>query len=278
MLIAFICTLTFLPAAITLFRPGGEKGVVGFSWAVPLDPLVARWRRPILGFFAAVAVVSIAMAHGLTFDANPLDTSNQNTEAMRTLKMLMGSPITNPFTIDILEPNVQDAATLADRLRKLPSVSSVRTLASFVPADQDKKLAIIQDASAILGPTLTAPASAAPVTPDQIRLAAKAAYDQIAPALSSLKPGNPLQPIANDLKAIEFRAGRHRDGDQPVAHGLSAAGTERPDYLSGRRARDAGLHSGGAEAAMGAARRSGQVAGITEDGGQGYVRPRSPPS
>lgn len=203
MLIAFICTLTFLPAAITLFRPGGEKGVVGFSWAVPLDPLVARWRRPILGFFAAVAVVSIAMAHGLTFDANPLDTSNQNTEAMRTLKMLMGSPITNPFTIDILEPNVQDAATLADRLRKLPSVSSVRTLASFVPADQDKKLAIIQDASAILGPTLTAPASAAPVTPDQIRLAAKAAYDQIAPALASLKPGNPLQPIANDLRAIE---------------------------------------------------------------------------
>lgn len=203
MLIAFLCTLTFLPAAITLFRPGGEHGLVGFSWAGPLDPLVARWRRPILAFFAAVAIASLAMAHGLTFDANPLDTSNQNTEAMRTLKMLMDSPITSPFTIDILEPNVQDAATLADRVRKLPSVDSVRTLASFVPADQDKKLAIIQDASAILGPTLTAPASAAPVTPDQIRLAAKAAYDQIAPALPSLKPGNSLQPIADDLKSIE---------------------------------------------------------------------------
>ena len=204
MLIAFLCTLTFLPAAHHAVPSGRRER----RWSASVGPCrstlwLARWRRPILGFFAAVAVVSIAMAHGLTFDANPLDTSNQNTEAMRTLKMLMGSPITNPFTIDILEPNMQDAATLADRLRKLPSVSSVRTLASFVPADQDKKLAIIQDASAILGPTLTAPASAAPVTPDQIRLAAKAAYDQIAPALASLKPGNPLQPIANDLRAIE---------------------------------------------------------------------------
>ncbi len=203
MLIAFICTLTFLPAAITLLRPRGEPGMVGFSWAVPLDPVVARWRRPILGAFAAIALASLALAHGLAFDANPLDTNNQQTEAMRTLKELIGSPITNPFTIDILEPSVQQASALAGRLRSLSSVASVRTLASFVPDDQDKKLAVIQDASAILGATLSAPASAAPVTPDQIRLAAKAAYDQIAPALASLKPGNPLQPIADDLKAIE---------------------------------------------------------------------------
>ena len=203
MLIAFVCTLTFLPAAITLFRPRGEPGMIGFSWAVPLDPVVARWRRPILGAFAAIALASLALAHGLAFDANPLDTNNQQTEAMRTLKELIGSPITNPFTIDILEPNVQQASALAGKLRSLPSVTSVRTLASFVPDDQDKKLAVIQDASAILGATLSAPASAAPVTPDQIRLAAKAAYDQIAPALPSLKPGNALQPIADDLKAIQ---------------------------------------------------------------------------
>src|SRR5208337_742511 len=47
MLIAFICTMTFLPAAITLCRPPGEARLVGFAWAAPLDPLVARWRRPI---------------------------------------------------------------------------------------------------------------------------------------------------------------------------------------------------------------------------------------
>ena len=37
MLIAFICTLTFLPAAIALFNPRDTEAEVGFSWASPLD-------------------------------------------------------------------------------------------------------------------------------------------------------------------------------------------------------------------------------------------------
>src|ERR1700726_1832187 len=36
MLIAFVCTLTFLPAAISLFRPHDEAAEVGFVWAAPL--------------------------------------------------------------------------------------------------------------------------------------------------------------------------------------------------------------------------------------------------
>lgn len=203
MLIAFLCTMTFLPAAITLLRPPGEPGMVGFAWAVPLDGAVARRRKPILAFFGAVAIASIVLAPRLAFDANPLDTSNQHTEAMVTLKKLIDSPITNPFSVSVLEPNVQDAAATADKLSKLSTVASVRDITSFIPADQDKKLAIIQDASLILAPTLTAPPSTAPVTANQIRMAAKTAYDQIAPALPKLKPDSPLRPIAADLKAME---------------------------------------------------------------------------
>src|SRR5689334_19813492 len=44
MLIAFICTLGFLPAAITLFRPRGEGAEVGFAWAGRIDPLIVRRR------------------------------------------------------------------------------------------------------------------------------------------------------------------------------------------------------------------------------------------
>ena len=55
MLIAFVCTLGFLPAVITLCRPRGEAAVVGFTWAAPLDPLVARHRRPILACSSPLA-------------------------------------------------------------------------------------------------------------------------------------------------------------------------------------------------------------------------------
>ncbi len=203
MLIAFVCTITFLPAAITLLHPPGEKGLVGFAWAVPLDPLVAHWRKPILLVFGALAIAGIALSPTLTFDANPLDTNNQNTEAMRTLKELMNSPITNPFTIDILAPNVQAATALAARIKPLSTVDSVRTIASFIPDDQTQKLAIIADAQSILEPTLTAPASAAPVTASQIRMGAKTALEQIEPALAKVAPNNPLRAIAGDLSKVE---------------------------------------------------------------------------
>ncbi|HEX5326890.1 MAG TPA: MMPL family transporter, partial [Acetobacteraceae bacterium] len=202
MLIAFACTITFLPAAITLFRPPGEKGMVGFHWAVPLDPLVASWRKPILVVFCAIALAGIALSHSLAFDSDPLDTKNQHTEAMRTLRDLMSSPLTNPYTIDILAPNVSAATALTARLRTLSTVQSVRTISSFIPDDQQQKLAIIDDARGILEPTLTAPASAAPVTPDQLRMAAGTALQQIEPALPKLQPDNPLRAIAADLKQL----------------------------------------------------------------------------
>jgi uncharacterized protein len=203
MLIAFLCTLTFLPAFITLLRPRAEAGEVGFRWAARLDPVVARRRRPILVAFALLAVLGVAVSPLLTFDADPLHTKDPTTEAMRTLYDLIASPLTNPYTIDIIAEN-QDAATaLATRLKALPTVSGVLTLDSFVPKDQQPKLAIIADAASILGPTLAPHDPAAPVTPDQIRMAAQSADGHIEAALPKLPKDHPLVAIAADLAALQ---------------------------------------------------------------------------
>ncbi len=173
MLIAFACTIGFLPAAITLCRPPGEKAVVGFTWLAPFDPLFARHRRPILVVFAALAALAIAVAPRLEFDSDPLHTKNPNTEAMRTLFDLMDDPLTNPYSIDILAPSVADADALKPRLTKLSTVSKVIDIESFVPDDQPTKLAIIADANSILAPTLAPHEPPAPITPDEVRLAAQ---------------------------------------------------------------------------------------------------------
>ncbi len=68
MIMAFICTLGFLPAAITLFRPRGETAEVGFAWAARLDPVLAGWRRPILVAFAVLAVAAVACSPFLEFE------------------------------------------------------------------------------------------------------------------------------------------------------------------------------------------------------------------
>ena len=122
---------------------------------------------------------------------------------MRTLRDLINNPLTNPYTIDVLTPNAQDAATLADKLEELPTVSGVISINSFVPSDQQQKLAVIADADTILAPTLAPHGDAAPVTADQIRLAAKAALAQIEPALAKLPQGHPLALIADDLKQMQ---------------------------------------------------------------------------
>jgi hopanoid biosynthesis associated RND transporter like protein HpnN len=203
MIMAFICTLGFLPAAITLFRPRGEAGEVGFAFAARIDPVIVRRRLPILIIFGLLAVAALAVSPGLVFDSDPLDTKNPNTEAMRTLRDLINNPLTNPYTIDVLTPDAKAAQVTADKLETLPSVAGVISINSFVPSDQQQKLATIADANTILAPTLSPHGSAAPVTAEQIRLAAKAALAQIDPALAKLPKGHPLALIAEDLRQMQ---------------------------------------------------------------------------
>ena len=203
MIIAFFCTLIFLPAFITLFRPRGEREDVGFHWAAPLDAVMHRRRWPILGLFGVLAILALALLTRLTFDSDPLHTKNANTEAMRTLYDLIDSPLTNPFPIDIVAPSVKDAVTTADRLAKLPLVSSTLTVDSFVPTDQPEKLAMVADTASLLGPTLDKPTTITVVTPEKIRVAAAAALKKINPALRKLPAGHPLVLIAGDLAQLQ---------------------------------------------------------------------------
>lgn len=202
MLIAFFCTVTFLPAAISLCRPRGETAAVGFGWAARLDPVLATWRVVVVAAFAVLAAGGVAASPWLEFDSDPLNTKNPNTEAMRTLRDLIGNPITNPYTIDIMTASPAEAAVLAERLRQLPAVSGVLSINQFVPADQQQKLALIADANTILAPTLAPQSPAAPVTPEEVRLAASSALAQIEPALAKLPADHPLAAIAADLRQL----------------------------------------------------------------------------
>ncbi len=202
MLIAFLCTVTFLPAAITLCRPANEQIEVGFAWGGSLDALITRRHGAILLIFSALAVAALLLAPHLQFDSDPLDTQSPNTEAMRTLRDLMNSPLTNPYSIDILTTNVGEAEVLAARLKQLSSVSRVLTIDSFVPQEQTQKLALVADAADILAPTLLPPDAMPPVTPIQIRMAAQSALDSINPALAELPAHHPLAAIAGDLRRL----------------------------------------------------------------------------
>jgi hopanoid biosynthesis associated RND transporter like protein HpnN len=202
MFIAFACTLLFLPAAMTLFRPRAEAAEIGYRWGKRLDAGIIHTRWPVLAGFLVLGGLGAAMIPALRFDADPLNTKDPSTEAMRTLRELMDSPLTNPYSIDIMAPDADAASALAARLRQLPLAEDVMTLDSLVPADQPAKLALIADAASILNPSLAPRAPAAPVTAADIRMAARTAAESLDEGAKKLPSGHPVAAVAADLRKL----------------------------------------------------------------------------
>jgi hopanoid biosynthesis associated RND transporter like protein HpnN len=206
MLIAFLCTLTILPALLVLFQPRKEKREVGVMMLRRLEPVVKPLHWPIIAVFGAAALAGVALTPTIPFDGDPLHTKNQSTEAVTTLKDLMDDPITNPYTIEAILPSLKDAAAIAKPLDALSTVQDVLSLNSFVPTDQPAKLAIIADAASILGPTLAAPAQPPAVDAAALRAAAGALDDKLnatfAKLGAKLPADNPLRGIAADLSRL----------------------------------------------------------------------------
>lgn len=199
MLIAFLVTLGFLPAALALFRPHGEGHEIGFAWGEPLEARLMRARVVVLAGAAVVALAGAVSVPWLRFDSDPLHTKNPHTEAMATLSDLMASPLTSPYSIDILARDQAEADALAAKISRLPSVDSAITLSSLVPEDQTEKLALISDAASVLAATLAPRLPAAPVTPADLRLAARTAQSALAEAATKLPAGSEVAGIAAAL-------------------------------------------------------------------------------
>jgi uncharacterized protein len=154
MVVAFVSSITLLPALLAVLRPGGESTAVGYAALAPLDRFLLRHRRGVLAVAAAIALASLALVPKLEFDFNPLNLRSPKSESVATLLDLMQSPDTTPNTIEILTPSLADATRLAQRLSQLPEVGRALTLASFVPVEQDGKLALLADAALLLDPVL----------------------------------------------------------------------------------------------------------------------------
>ncbi len=203
MLIAFALSVTLLPALLSLARPPAEPESVGFRWMAPVDNFIALHRKKILAAALAAAIAGIAIATQLRFDFDPLNLKDPHTESVSTLFDLMKDPDFSPYTSDILQPSLADATALAAKLGALPEVDHVMTLASFVPENQDTKLAAIGDTRMILEPTLSPPTVQPPPNDQQI-------FDTLGQTSARLKEIGAQHESAAQLgKALDDVIGRH---------------------------------------------------------------------
>ncbi|HZQ41387.1 MAG TPA: MMPL family transporter, partial [Rhizomicrobium sp.] len=215
MVVAFVASITLLPALLMWLSPEGEEEDVGFTALAPVDTFLARNRMAILRIAAISGVICLVLTLFLRFDSNPLDLRSPKVESVSTLFDLMGNSATSPNTINVLAPSEAQAVSLAERLARLPSVGQALTLSSFVPDDQNQKLALIADANGLLDATLNPfevkppPSDAELVasfktTAAKLRQAASAANDPASAHARSL--ASALEALASGPKTNRDRA------------------------------------------------------------------------
>src|SRR5262249_10544763 len=141
---------------------------IGYHFLAPIDGFSERHRISIIVGTVAIVLGGMPLLYFLQFDFNPMNLRNPKAESIPTYLDLRRDPATGASSIDILAPSLRDAEQMADRLSKVPEVSGVMTLASFVPGDQETKLALIRDAGNALGSTLDQGLRAPPSDEDNI--------------------------------------------------------------------------------------------------------------
>ncbi|MGH6609717.1 MAG: MMPL family transporter [Burkholderiaceae bacterium] len=198
MLVAFATTITLLPALLRLLPTTGERAPIGYLALAPVDRFIIERRSQIRMAAAIIALISIAAMPSVEFDFNPLNLRSAETESVSTLLDLMRDPETSPNTIDVIAPSLDEAQSFARRLAALPEVSQAVTLASFIPAEQQQKLALISDAALLLDATLN-PISVS-AAPDDSQLVE--AMKSTAESLQKLAPQQPNADAARVSRAL----------------------------------------------------------------------------
>jgi uncharacterized protein len=168
MIVAYLASITLLPALLSILNPPGEKEPVGFRFLAPVDRFGERHRIPIIVVMAVIVLGGLPLLYFLQFDFNPMNLRNPKAESVATYLDLRSDPESGASAIDILAPSLAAAEATGDRLSKVPEVSRVISLASFIPDGQDAKLALIEDGAKSLDPTLVQPVRPAPSDEENI--------------------------------------------------------------------------------------------------------------
>ena len=215
MIIAFLTSITLIPALLTVLRPPGEPQEMGFNVLAPVDRFMERYRIPVIVGTGLVVAAGLPLLYWLQFDFNPLNLRSANVESVATFLELRSDPNIGASSIYVLAPNKEAANIDAEKLSKLPEVASVKTIDSFIPDDQQPKLAAIRQLATVLDPVLRPDPNKKPPTDADNIAALKSAVDALKQsagtqtgrgAAAAKRLGEDLGKLASGDEALRARA------------------------------------------------------------------------
>jgi hypothetical protein len=173
MAITLVLNLTLLPALLHGLNPQTSAKDLETAGAAGLDRFLLDQRSAVIGCWAGLAVLGLGLATQLKFDFNPLHLKDPKVESVATLYDMMRDPLHSPYEVEILAKDQAEADALMPKLQALPEVYAAISASSFVPKDQESKLAILDDLAMLVGPSLSPDSTQPPPSIDEDRAALK---------------------------------------------------------------------------------------------------------
>jgi hopanoid biosynthesis associated RND transporter like protein HpnN len=170
LLLTLVSTFMVFPPLLLLWdRRRAGAGVVPTARSRrPPELLEACYRRPrtVLALSGIATVVALYALSGVGFDGNVLRLQAEGTESVTwELKIIKNSERSTAYGV-ILASTLEELREKTRALEALPSISKVESIATVIPADQERKLRVIRDLKPLLGAINQEPVEPAPVDLD----------------------------------------------------------------------------------------------------------------
>ena len=218
MLVAFVSSITVLPAMLSLLNPPGEKEPVGYAFLAPVDHFLEKHRVVIIVGTLLIAIAGLPLLYFLRFDFNPINLRSPKVESIATFLDLRKDPNTGANAINVMTNSEADAEKIEARLAKVPEVLRVMSLNSFVPEDQPAKLKLIAQGAKILNPVLNPDSVDAPPSDEENVEALKSSVESLRRTAGDGKgPGAVAsRRLADDLSKLAASNQATRDKVQAI--------------------------------------------------------------
>ena len=190
----FLCLVSALlifPALVVLrdrYRPASTRPQLAPRTRASI--LEAAFRRPTLIVVGAVVITTglLILIGRVRFDQNLLKLQAEQTEAVKFENVLLKDSGRSSWFAVSLAPSMEAGETRAAAFRKLPVVSDVETISTYIPDDQAAKLKTLHALGAMLAPIQVAPMHHRPDSGDAARLARE--LGQLASRLTQIVPAD----------------------------------------------------------------------------------------
>lgn len=211
MAIAVIASFTVLPALLTVLRSRREDGPTTQPGALAVESFVRTHPKSICGLALLLALGCLPLLLHVRFENNPLNLRDPMSPSVTALRALMrDDPGARP-AISFIVRDSEAARMIGQRLRGLATVQTIVSVADLVPADQERKLAIIQDMGVFLAPLVAGVDPVEPPTDDERRLSIARFLAVVGPYAAQGRAGElkePFERLASALRRFVDGPGR----------------------------------------------------------------------